>query len=77
MLSPMPKLLDKAIEEARKLPLREQDALGAIILEEIADEARWARTFADTQDVLEKLADEALADLRAGRTTPLEFPQRK
>ncbi len=77
MLSPMPKLLDKAIEEARKLPPREQDALGAIILEEIADEARWARTFADTQDVLEKLADEALADLRAGRTTPLEFPQRK
>jgi hypothetical protein len=73
----MTKLLDQAIEEARKLPAEEQDALGALILEEIADEARWAKTFAETQDVLEKLADEALAEFKAGRTTPLEFPRRK
>ena len=73
----MSKLLDKAIEEARKLPAEEQDALGALILEEIADEARWAKKFAETQDVLEKLADEALAELKAGRATPLEFPRRK
>ena len=72
----MTKILEKAIEEARKLPPEEQDALGAIILEEIADEARWAQKFADTQDVLEKLADEALADLKAGRTTPLDFDRR-
>ena len=69
----MSKLLDRAIEEARKLPPEEQDALGAIMLEEIADEARWAKKFAETQDVLEKLADEALADLKAGQTTPLDF----
>jgi len=73
----MTKLLDRAIEEARKLPPREQDVLGAIILEEIADEARWAKKFAETQDVLEKMAEEALADLKAGRTTLLEFPRRK
>ncbi len=73
----MTKLLDKAVEEARKLPSEEQDALGAIILEEIADEARWAKKFAETQDVLEELAEEALAELEAGRTTPLEFPRRK
>ena len=72
----MTKILDKAIEEARKLPPEEQDALGAIILEEIADEARWARKFAETQDVLEKLADEAIAELKAGRTTPLDFDRR-
>jgi hypothetical protein len=72
----MTKILDKAIEEARKLPPEEQDALGAIILEEIADEARWAKKFAETQDVLEKLADEALAELKAGRTTPLDFDRR-
>jgi hypothetical protein len=73
----MTKLLDKAIEEARKLPPGEQDAVGAIILEEIADEARWAKKFAETKDALERLAEEALADHEAGHTTPLEFPRRK
>ena len=73
----MTELLDKAIEAARKLPPDEQDVLGTIILEEIVDETRWANKFAETQDVLETLADEALAELEAGRTTPLEFPRRK
>ncbi len=41
----------------------------AIILDEIADEARWAKTFAATQDVLAKLADEALVELQAGRAS--------
>mgnify|MGYP001037354939 CR=1 FL=1 len=73
----MTKLLDKAIAAARKLPPEEQDTVGAIILGEIADEARWAEKFAATQDVLENLAEEALEELEAGRATPLELPQRK
>ena len=73
----MATLLDKAIEQARKLPLDEQEALGAIMLEEIADEARWAKTFAETQDLLERLANEALAEFKAGQAVPLEFPSRK
>jgi len=73
----MTKLLDKAIAAARKLPPEEQDTVGAIILEEIADEARWAEKYAATQDVLENLAEEALEELEAGRATPLELPQRK
>ena len=73
----MTKLLDKAIAAARKLPPEEQDCVGAIILEEIADEARWAEKFAASQDVLEKLAEEALAEHEAGQTTPLELPRRK
>ncbi len=77
MVVGMTKLLDKAIEAARKLSPAEQDALGALLLEEIADEARWAKKFAETKHILEKLADEALAELRAGRTTPLEFPPRE
>lgn len=72
----MTTIFEKALEEARKLPPDEREALGAIILEEIADEARWAKKFAETQDVLEKLADEALADLKAGQTTPLDFDRR-
>jgi phage/plasmid-associated DNA primase len=77
MLDGMTKIFDKAIAEARKLPPEEQDAIGARILEEIADEALWAKKFAERPDVLEKLAEEALAEHRAGKTTPLEFPRRK
>jgi hypothetical protein len=76
MVPHMTKLLDQAIELARKLPPEEQDALGAIILEEIAEEARWAKSFAERPDVLEKLADEALADLRAGNAALLDFDRR-
>ena len=73
----MTTLLEKAFDEARKLPSPEQDALGAIILEEIADESRWAKTFAETQGKLAELADQALAELKAGRTSPLELPRPK
>jgi hypothetical protein len=70
-------LFEKAIEAARKLPAEEREALGAILLEEIADEARWAKKFAESQDVLDKLAEEALAEKRSGHTEPLEFPRHK
>ena len=46
----------------------EQDAVAAILLEELASEQRWAESFAKSQDVLEKLAGEALAEHRAGLT---------
>jgi len=73
----MSKLLDKAIAEVRKLPTEEQERIGAIILDELADEDRWSRSFADSQPMLDALADEALAEHRAGRTTPLDFKRRK
>jgi hypothetical protein len=63
----MTKLLDKAIAEARKLPPEEQDTVGAIILEEIADEQRWAQKFAATKDRLSRWAGEVLAEIEAGR----------
>ncbi len=72
----MTKLLDKAIAEARKLPPEEQDTVGAIILEEIADEQRWAQKFAATKDRLSRWADEVLAEIEAGKTTPLDFDRR-
>ena len=70
-------LLKKAFDEARKLPPEEQEALAAIILEEIADEARWAKKFAETRHVLEALATQADAEIDAGEVWPLEFPRRK
>jgi hypothetical protein len=67
----MTKLLEKALEEAAKLPAAEQDAVATILLEEMASEQRWARSFAKSQDRLAKLAAEAIAEYKAGRTKPL------
>jgi hypothetical protein len=67
----MTKLLEKALEEVAKLPASEQDAVAAILLEELASEQRWAASFAKSQDKLAKLAEEALAEYNAGRTKPL------
>ena len=72
----MTKLLDKAIAEARKLPPEEQDTVGAIILEEIADEQRWAKKFAETKDQLSRWAGEVLAEIEAGKAAPLDFNRR-
>lgn len=67
----MMQLLEKALKEVAKLPASEQDAVAAIVLEELASERRWSQSFAKSQDLLEKLAEEALAEDAAGRTKPL------
>lgn len=71
----MTQLLEKAFDEAAKLSPPEQDALARWILDELAAERRWAALLAESQDVLEQLADEALAEYRAGKTEPLDPDQ--
>ena len=61
------------MSEVQKLPEQEQNALAALILEEMIDERKWDIAFSKSQDQLEKLAAEALAELHSGRATPLEF----
>jgi len=39
-----------------------------MLLEELASERRWDELFAGSHDLLGQLADEALAEHRAGRT---------
>jgi hypothetical protein len=68
----MTKILQEAFDQASKLPEAEQDALGRILLEELASERRWEDLFAGSQDLLEELANQALADHDAGRTEKLE-----
>lgn len=68
----MTKLLERAVEKARKLPDPEQDAIAAIILEELEDEARWEEAFARSRDALAKLAQEAMLEDRAGKTKELD-----
>ena len=68
----MTKLLQKAFDKASKLPDAEQDTLGRILLDELASERRWDELFAGSHDLLAELADEALAEHRAGRTAKLD-----
>lgn len=68
----MTELLQKAIDEIAKLPATEQDALAALILEELASEQRWDKAFADSADVLARLSDEAIAEYRRGETHLLD-----
>ncbi len=68
----MTKLLEKAFEEASRLPEDEQNALARALLEELASERRWDELFASSGDLLSQLAEEALKDHRAGRTEELD-----
>jgi len=68
----MTKLLERAFEEAAKLPEAEQDSLAQVLLEELASERRWDQLFDQSHDLLADLAAEALAEDRAGRTQVLD-----
>ena len=67
----MTQLLEKTLSQVAKLPASEQDAVAAIVMEELASEQRWTDSFAKSQDLLAKLAEKALADHAAKRTKPL------
>lgn len=68
----MTALLNKAFAEAAKLSQPDQDRLARWLLEELRDEARWDAAFAASQDGLDKLAAQALAEIEAGLDEPLE-----
>ncbi len=69
----MGKLLERAINEAHKLPEREQEAVGAWLLAEIELERRWDELFSrPPSEVLRRMAEEALEEHRRGLTTPLD-----
>ena len=67
--------LEQAVAEASKLPPTEQDALADWLLAELESERLWDELFADSQDVLSKLAAEALAEHRSGLTQELDPDQ--
>ena len=64
--------LELAFTEANKLPPKEQDRLADWLLAELASERRWDQLFAESQDVLETLAVEALDEHRRGQTQELD-----
>ena len=69
----MTKLLQQAFERASELPETEQDKFARFLLAELDSDRRWDELFSspESEDLLERLADEALSEHRAGRTQPL------
>ena len=67
--------LEQAFTEVSKLPPKEQDALADWLLAELESERQWDKRFSDSQDVLSKLAAEALAEHRRGETQELDPDQ--
>jgi len=69
----MTRLLEKAFKKASKLPLVNQNALAKWLLEELESEKKWGQIFAESENVLEHLADEALEAHKKGKTKPLNI----
>jgi hypothetical protein len=63
----MTPFLERAIERVQELPAAEQDAIAAVILDELADEQSWEESFARSQEQLGKMAAKVRADIGAGR----------
>ncbi len=68
----MTQLLEQAIAELTRLS-GEQDAIAALILEELEDDRRWEDAFRASEAPLTRVADKVRADIRAGRTRKMDF----
>ncbi len=71
----MHQLLEKAFERASSLPVSEQEALARRVLAELEADTRWDDLFArpESEDLLTRLADQALEAHRTGQTRPLDL----
>ena len=74
----MTKLLEQAFEEARKLPDEDQDAMAAWLIAEIIGRSHeedddFDRLIASRPDVLDRIEEEARAEIRAGKVQPMDF----
>jgi hypothetical protein len=70
----MNKTLEHAIAAVVRLPEDEQEAIGRLILEEIAAERGWENRFARSEEKLGALAGRARQQHATGETTELTFP---
>ena len=68
----MTPLLEQAYSRIAQLSEGEQDSIATLILDEIEDEAQWSQKFAASQDLLSRMAAQALAEYREGKTIPLD-----
>ncbi len=70
----MNQLLQDAFQRAAELPRAEQDRFARFLLAELESERQWDELFArsESEDLMERMADEALSDHRAGLTRLLD-----
>ena len=66
---------DKGNKTAVLLDLDVWEQIVSTLLTLEEDEQLWDEVFADSQDMLAELADEAIAEHRAGYSTPLDPDQ--
>jgi hypothetical protein len=64
----MTQLLEKAFSQASLLPEIQQNMLAKWIMEELLAEKKWDTLFAESEDFLADLADEALSEHEQGKT---------
>ncbi len=69
----MTELLQQAFDKAAELPEERQDDFARFLLAELESENRWDELFGrpESDELLERLASEALKAHRAGLTKPL------
>jgi hypothetical protein len=68
----MTDLLKRAFEKASELPEHEQNELAAMLMDAIDCDHRWDVAFTKDPTKLERMADKALDDVRAGRSAPID-----
>ena len=68
----MTETLEKAFAQLSQLPEDQQDVFAQWIIAELDSEERWNQLFAQSQDILADLADEALQKFRDGKTQELD-----
>jgi hypothetical protein len=64
----MTRLLQEAFKKASELPETEQDSLAKWLLEELESNREWNGMFAVSEDILGRLANEALDTHRRRQT---------
>ena len=69
----MTKLLEKAFKVTSKLPEVEQNVIAHWLMDEIASEKKWEKAYANSENVLAQLANEALAEYENGKTKLMDI----
>ena len=66
--------LQQAFQKASQLPEADQTRFARFLLAELEANRQWQELFSrpESEDLLERMADEALSDHRAGLTSPLD-----
>lgn len=68
----MTKLVEVAFSEVSKLTKSEQDAIAEWLLEELASERRWKKSFMASRRTLVSLAEEAVSEHQRGLSKELD-----